>query len=113
MTLDPEKMNPGPGTYQEPSDSKVSKFTHIAYGTSRSDRFLSHGNFLAYSANGVPGAGHYKNEEPISDKGKYTNSKHFGGTQAKFGKSMRTTFLDEAAKAQKLKPGPGFYKSPS
>lgn len=40
-------------------------------------------------------------------------SKHFGGTQAKFGRTARATFLDDAVKNQKAKPGPGFYRSPS
>lgn len=64
-------------------------------------------------ANGLPGVGEYKNTQPISSVGKYALSKHLGGTQAKFNKTSRATFLDEAAKAEKSKPGPGFYKAPS
>lgn len=40
-------------------------------------------------------------------------SKHLGGTQAKFGRNSRATFLDEAVKNEKAKPGPGFYRLPS
>jgi hypothetical protein len=43
MTIDPERSNPGPGTYLEPQGTKVSKFAQISYGTSRSDRFLNVG----------------------------------------------------------------------
>lgn len=46
----------------------------------------------------MPGAGHYQNIEPISNVGKYSMSKHVGGTQAKFGRTSRATFLDDAVK---------------
>jgi len=87
MTIDPERTNPGPGAYLEPQTTKVSKFAQISYGTSKSDRFLN-------PANGVPGAGQYKSGENISGFGKYNNSKHLGGTIAKFGRSSRATFVD-------------------
>lgn len=61
----------------------------------------------------MPGAGQYKSGENISGFGKYNNSKHLGGTIAKFGRSSRATFVDEVVKNDKSKPGPGFYKSPS
>ena len=43
MTLDAEKENPGPGSYNNPEASRVSKFTHLTYGTSKNKRFDSHG----------------------------------------------------------------------
>ena len=45
MTLDPERENPGPGSYhQQKISTKVSKFSDIAYGTSRNPRFSNPGN---------------------------------------------------------------------
>jgi hypothetical protein len=61
MTLDPEILNPGPGAYHEPTSNKISKFANITYGTSKSNRFVSAGIFYLTLANGVPGAGSYKN----------------------------------------------------
>lgn len=61
--------------------------------------FLAQVNNFVILANGFPGVGEYKNTEPISSIGKYALSKHVGGTQAKFNKTSRATFLDEAAKA--------------
>ena len=107
MTLDPETNNPGPGSYYQPKRStKVSKFSDIAYGTSKNPRFSN-------PDNGIPGAGHYQNLEAISGTGKYQNSKHIGGTQAKFSRTPRSTFFDDVKEASKTKPGPGFYKQPS
>ena len=36
-----------------------------------------------------------------------------GGTQAKFNRTPRSTFIDEQKYSNKFKPGPGFYRSPS
>ena len=46
MTLDPEKENPGPGTYNNPEVPRTSKFSHITYGTSRDKRFDNYGTSL-------------------------------------------------------------------
>ena len=47
MTLDPERENPGPGSYYKPkTDTRVSKYADIAYGISRDRRFSNPGIFL-------------------------------------------------------------------
>ena len=48
MTLDPEKLNPGPGSYNKSSSSRVTKFVELSYGTSRNKRFDSYGIKIAY-----------------------------------------------------------------
>ena len=64
--------------------------------------------------NGLPGVGQYQNTEPISTVGKYNNSKYKGGTIAKFMKTPRATFFDNATRrASQEKPGPGSYQQPS
>lgn len=63
--------------------------------------------------NKVPGSGYYNAELYLSNNGKYSNSKYKGGTQAKFSRTSRATFIDETKNSIKNMPGPGFYKAPS
>ena len=44
LTLEPQNSNPGPGDYNNPElnyASRSSKFSHISYGTSKSQRFIT------------------------------------------------------------------------
>lgn len=61
----------------------------------------------------TPGVGKYNATQGISNSGKYINSQIKGGSQPKFGRQSRATFLDETIKTTNKLPGPGFYRAPS
>lgn len=47
----------------------------------------------------MPGVGSYNDTVELSKFGKYQNSKYRGGTQAKFGRTSRASFVDDTVRA--------------
>ena len=87
QTIDPQNINPGPGTYENPEiqyGSTASRFSKISYSSGRSGRFMNPGNHYVDVDNKVPGPATYNEISNLSNAGKYIVSAHKGGTKAKF-----------------------------